>query len=208
MCVLQSARPGPYPDWMGFRPATYEPIRTRRTLLRTMTLDDVDAVHEYQSDPEVCRYMLYEPRTREEVAAKVAQWQHHGRLERDGDDLELAIDAVGAGVIGHLYFKLVSVDDLTAEIGWALNPRYQGHGYAAEGASALLDYAFGGLGLHRVKAELDPRNADSAALCRRLGMREEAHFVEDMWFKGAWGDTAVYAILDREWRARSTRQQP
>jgi aminoglycoside 6'-N-acetyltransferase len=33
-------------------------------------------------------------------------------------------------------------------------------------------------------------------------MRQEAHFVEDEWFKGEWGDTAVYAILDREWRAR------
>jgi hypothetical protein len=34
-------------------------------------------------------------------------------------------------------------------------------------------------------------------------MRQEAHFVEDLWFKGAWGDTAIYAILDREWAARN-----
>ena len=37
------------------------------------------------------------------------------------------------------------------------------------------------------------------ALCRRLGMREEAHFIEDIWFKHEWADTAVFAILDREW---------
>ena len=54
---------------------------------------------------------------------------------------------------------------------------------------------------HRVRAVLDPRNTPSAALCRRLGMRQEAHFVEDLWFKGEWGDTAVYAILAREWTA-------
>jgi RimJ/RimL family protein N-acetyltransferase len=54
-----------------------------------------------------------------------------------------------------------------------------------------------------VRAELDPRNAASIALCRRLGMREEAYFVEDLWFKGGWGDTGIYAILDREWAARS-----
>jgi RimJ/RimL family protein N-acetyltransferase len=54
-----------------------------------------------------------------------------------------------------------------------------------------------------VRAELDPCNAASIALCRRLGMREEAYFVEDLWFKGGWGDTGIYAILDREWAARS-----
>ena len=53
-----------------------------------------------------------------------------------------------------------------------------------------------------MRANLDPRNDASAALCRRLGMREEAHFVEDIWFKGEWADSAIYAILDREWRAR------
>jgi aminoglycoside 6'-N-acetyltransferase len=52
-----------------------------------------------------------------------------------------------------------------------------------------------------VRAELDPRNDASVALCRRLGKREEAHFVEDLWFKGAWGDTGIYAMLDREWRS-------
>mgnify|MGYP003293019980 CR=1 FL=1 len=45
---------------------------------------------------------------------------------------------------------------------------------------------------------------DIVALCRRLGMREEAYLVEDLWFKGAWGDTAIYAILDREWPASRT----
>jgi RimJ/RimL family protein N-acetyltransferase len=167
-----------------------------------MTPDDVDAVFAYQSDPEVCRYMLYEPRSRDEVARKLGEWQHMRRLAEDGDDLELAIDADGLGVIGHVYFKLVSTEDLGAEIGWALNREYQGRGFAEEAARALLGYAFGTLGLHRVKAELDPRNTASVALCLRLGMREEAHYVEDLWFKGAWGDTGVYAILDREWAAR------
>jgi RimJ/RimL family protein N-acetyltransferase len=137
------------------------------------------------------------------VAQKIAQWQHHRALAQDGDDLELAIQVDGVGVVGHIYFKLVSVADLTGELGWALHRDHQGKGYATEAARAILAYAFESLGLHRVKAELDPRNGASIALCLRLGMREEAHFVEDMWFKGAWADTGVYAILDREWRRRS-----
>lgn len=73
-----------------------------------------------------------------------------------------------------------------------------------EAAGAVLEIAFNGLGLHRASAVLDARNDASAALCMRLGMRDEAHFVEDLWFKGGWGDTTIYAILDREWAARAT----
>jgi RimJ/RimL family protein N-acetyltransferase len=67
----------------------------------------------------------------------------------------------------------------------------------------VLELAFTAIGLHRVMAQLSPLNTASIALCKRLGMREEAHFVEDLWFRGAWGDTGIYAILDREWAARS-----
>jgi RimJ/RimL family protein N-acetyltransferase len=73
-----------------------------------------------------------------------------------------------------------------------------------EAARAVLRIAFDDLGMHRASAVLDSRNHASAAVCARLGVREEAHFVEDLWFKGAWGDTAVYAILDREWAALAT----
>ena len=33
-------------------------------------------------------------------------------------------------------------------------------------------------------------------------MRHEAHHLQDMWFKGGWADTDVYAILAAEWHAR------
>ncbi|HEX7835458.1 MAG TPA: GNAT family N-acetyltransferase [Pseudolysinimonas sp.] len=189
---------------MTFTPATLESLRTARTTIRPLTADDVDAIHAYSSDPEICRYLLFEPRTREEVAEKIEEWaKGGGRLAEKGDYIEYGIDADGLGVIGHIYFTIVSVDDAGGEIGWTLRSDVQGKGYATEAASAMLDYAFDVLKLHRVRAELDPRNTASVALCRRLGMREEAYYVEDLWFKGEWGDTGVYAILDREWAARS-----
>ena len=104
-------------------------------------------------------------------------------------------------MIGHSYFKLTSTEDLSGEIGWSLHPDFEGQGYASESARAMLEYAFGTLGLHRVTAELDPRNTASIALCKRLGMREEAYFREHMWFKGEWGDTGVYAVLASEFSA-------
>jgi RimJ/RimL family protein N-acetyltransferase len=179
------------------------PLRTARLTIRAVTTADADGLHAYQSRQDVCRYLPYTPRSRAEVVGKIAQWSTALTLAADDDYWILAVERTGApGVIGDLYFAVKSTASAGGEIGWVLHPDHSGHGYMTEAAGALLDLAFAQLALHRVRAVLDPRNTPSAALCRRLGMRHEAHFVEDLWFKGEWGDTAVYAILAREWAAR------
>lgn len=80
------------------------------------------------------------------------------------------------------------------------DPAYQGWGYATEAMTAILDYAFGRLGAHRVAATTDARNDRAAALFARLGFRREGHFVRNAWFKGAWGDEFLFAVLADEWR--------
>lgn len=176
------------------------PLSAERLALRFMTADDVDDIHAYQSRPDVCRYLLFEPRDRAMVAEKVAQHAEARELRGDGDYWQIAIEHDGR-VIGDVYFTVKSLEQQTGEIGWTLHPDFHGRGYMSEAAGAVLAVAFGQIGLRRVIAELDPRNAGSTALCRRLGLREEAHFVEDVWFKGEWADTGIYAILAREWRA-------
>jgi RimJ/RimL family protein N-acetyltransferase len=82
-----------------------------------------------------------------------------------------------------------------------LQPRGLRKGYATESARALIDRCFEDWGVHRVYAEMDPRNRASARLCERLGMRLEAHLREESRFKGEWGDLLVYAVLASEWIA-------
>ena len=179
------------------------PLRTERLVLRAMTAEDVDDIHAYQSREDVCRYLPYEPRTREEVAERVARYAQTNELCGDGDYWQLAVERASdpGRAIGDVYFSVKSTANSAGMIGWTMHPDFHGHGYMTEAASAVLEIAFAEIGLHRVAADLDPRNAGSIALCKRLGMREEAHFVEDLWFKGDWADTGIYAILDREWRA-------
>jgi RimJ/RimL family protein N-acetyltransferase len=178
------------------------PLHTARLTIRSVTAADVDALHAYQSDPDVCRYLPYEPRTRAEVAERVARNAAALELAGDGDFWQLALERADqpGRVIGDLYFSILSTEHATGEIGWVLHPEATGQGYVTEAARAVLDLAFGAMRLHRVRAQLDPRNETSIAVCRRLGMREEAHFVQDIWFRGAWADTGIYAILAGEWR--------
>ncbi len=187
------------------------PIHTERLRLRLMVESDVDDIFAYQSREDVVRYELFEPRTREQVAEKVATYATASSLAIEGDYLQLAVELPtaegGPRVIGDSYFKLSSLENSRGEIGWTLHPDFMRQGYATEAARAMLAVAFEQIGLHRVVAELDPRNGPSIALCRRLGMREEAHFVKDLWFKGDWGDTGMYAILREEWLSTAQIQR-
>jgi RimJ/RimL family protein N-acetyltransferase len=182
------------------------PINTARLTLRLMTPQDVDDVFAYQSREDVCRYLLFEPRTRDEVIDRVDKFSAATRLAADGDFLQLALELPAtadspARVIGDSYFTIASLENSRGEIGWTMHPDFSGLGYASEAARAVLGIAFDTIGLHRVVAELDPRNDASIALCKRLGMREEAFFVKDLWFKGDWADTGMYALLRDEWLA-------
>ena len=193
----------PNPRFAGALPWDFhKPIHGERIRLDALRDDDFEPLYELQSDPVVCRYLLYEPRSREKVAEVLTRDAAATRLAKPGDYLQPAIRDSDGRFVGTMYFELKSVDDRTAEIGWLVGPAFQGRGYAREAAAMLLDLAFGELGLHRVIAELDPRNTASVRVCERLGMRKEGHFVEQMWLKDEWTDTGSYAILDREWRAR------
>ena len=88
-------------------------------------------------------------------------------------------------------------------IGYSIATKHQGHGYATEALSALLDYVFGTLNKRRVTAGADADNNASIALMERVGMRREAHFIESVWFREKWADEVRYAILQSEWQHRS-----
>jgi rhodanese-related sulfurtransferase len=74
-----------------------------------------------------------------------------------------------------------------------------GLGYATEAVQALIGVAFGTYGMRRVIAHVDSRNAASARLCERVGMKREAHLRQDCWTKGEWTDSLIYGLLAREW---------
>jgi RimJ/RimL family protein N-acetyltransferase len=176
-------------------------IRTERLLLRRCREDDLDRLAEMQALPEVARYLYWEPRSREEVSETLARRIATTRLERDDDWVVLAVERQEDGLLlGDVTVFLRSVEHRQAEVGWVFHPDAAGHGYATEASRALIDLAFDDLQAHRVFARTDARNDPSSALCRRLGMRQEAHFRESELFKGSWGDELVFAVLATEWR--------
>ena len=112
--------------------------------------------------------------------------------------------AVGAVVRKHQTGACAAMpradDHSQCEIGFTIAPRYQGRGYATEAVRLLVGYLFA-RGKHRITACCDARNAASAAVLGRLGMRREGHLRQSTWAKGEWTDDLLYALLQEEWRA-------
>jgi RimJ/RimL family protein N-acetyltransferase len=178
------------------------PVRTERLLIRPLTADDVDAMHAYRSIPEVCRYVPFEPMTKDDIAARIGRQYARRELTDEGEAFILGVEVAESGALaGDVMLAWSSREHATAEIGWMQHPEHSGRGYATEAAQAILRLAFDGIGLHRVMARLDERNDASARVCQRLGMRQEARLVENEWLKGEWTNELDFAILDREWRA-------
>ncbi|WP_130799887.1 GNAT family N-acetyltransferase [Streptomyces otsuchiensis] len=178
-----------------------EPIRTARLVLRPFTADDEADMLAFESRPDVARYLYNEARTPEDNARELALRQGQTALRADGDTITLAVDAAGT-VIGYVLLTLRSGQHRQGEFGYVFHPDHGGQGYATEAAVEILRLAFETARMHRVIGRCDARNTASAALMERLGMRQEAHFVESEIFKGEWGSELHYAMLESEWRAR------
>jgi RimJ/RimL family protein N-acetyltransferase len=178
------------------------PIRTERLLLRPWRDDDVDIYHRLKGDPEVVRYMYDVPLTRAGAAAKLASLR--STLTEHGQWTNVAVEVAATGeVVGEVGLGWTSRDHRLADIGYTFFAGHRGRGYATEAATALIDLAFTALGAHRVAGHLDARNTASARVLERLGMRREAHLVENEWVKGEWTDELIYGILAAEWAARA-----
>lgn len=185
------------------------PVATERLTLRPFTQDDLDDLHAYQSLPDVARHLFRPPLTRDQCARSLTRRAAGTAWAEDGDDLVVAVcETGGTTVVGEIVLKLASARARQAEIGWVFHPAYGGRGYATEAARATASLAFAELNVHRLFARLDVLNTGSVRVCERLGMRREAHFVENDLDGERWADEYVYATLAREWKTDPVRRDP
>ncbi|MBR5871795.1 MAG: GNAT family N-acetyltransferase [Clostridia bacterium] len=178
------------------------PKKTERLLLRPYFPEDADDFYAYMSDDEVVRFEPYPPMTRAEADAELE------RRTADPDFIAVCLppdDSHPFGrLIGHIFFTPCAFS--AWEIGWMLDRRFQGMGYAREAAAAVIGAAFREQIAHRVIAMCNPENEASERLMIRLGMRCEGRLVKNLWFhtdahgQPVWLDTVMYAVLCEEWQ--------
>jgi RimJ/RimL family protein N-acetyltransferase len=182
------------------------PLQTDRLLLRPFARGDLDALYAIHSNEEVARYLYNEPRTLEEVRELLDLKIAGAEVRREGHTLNAAVVLrQTGGLVGDVSLHWASETHSQGEIGFLIHPAWHGNGFATEAARPVLAFAFEKLRLHRVIGRTEARNLGSARVLEKLGMRREAHLVENEWVKNEWQSELIYALLSREWSAQSVQ---
>jgi RimJ/RimL family protein N-acetyltransferase len=178
------------------------PLETERLRLRFTTPGDFGPLLELQGREDVTRWLPWGPRDEAQVRKSLAWKIAATTIAADGDSFTLAIERKDTGAYaGDIGLFAVSHEHRGGELGYILHPDHHGQGFATEAAGPLLEVGFTCFGMRRIVARLEPRNLASARVLEKLGMRREAHFVENELLRGEWQSELVYAMLEAEWRA-------
>lgn len=172
-------------------------LDTERLCLRHPCSRDTEAIFAIFGDPVPMRYWSHEPlddldAARDYLASIDAGFEQRALFqwavtERGADDL-----------VGTVTLTAWDRVNRHAEIGFVLHPSYWGKGYASEAVRRVLAFGLDAMDLHRVEAELDPRNGASARLLERLGFRYEGLLRERWFLYDEWCDSALYGLLQRD----------
>lgn len=176
-------------------------LKTERLVLRPLVARDAPALFGIFSDRQVMRYWSSAAWGSEAVAAGYIA--KDARALRKGEHLRLGIETgASAELIGMCTLYAFMRQCRRAEIGYALSSTSWGCGYMHEALSRLLGYGFEDLDLHRVEADVDPRNMASARSLERLGFLKEGYMRERWIVDGEVSDTSFYGLLRSDWCAR------
>jgi RimJ/RimL family protein N-acetyltransferase len=186
-------------DW-GSRLPT---LTTDRLTLRALSASDVADVFNVFSDPVVMRYWDGPPMKTFQEAMKYIDQIHQGFRRRELFQWGVA-DAATDAVIGTCTLIHFSRRHERSEIGFALRQSQWGKRLGSEAVGALLEFAFDTLRLHRLEADVDPRNERSLRLLERFGFRREGLLRERYYANGERQDTVMLGLLRPNW-GRSVR---
>jgi [ribosomal protein S5]-alanine N-acetyltransferase len=168
-------------------------LETDRLVLRELVADDVAAVHEYASDPEVTRFMTWGPNTIEATRAYVATV-----IDRPAgrDEFGLAVTLRDRGrLIGSVGIGIRSGEHRRGELGYVLNRDCWGQGFATEATRRLVRFGFDELDLHRIEATCHPDNRGSARVLEKAGFQFEGRLRDHLRAGGQWRDSLLYATI-------------
>lgn len=171
-------------------------LKTERFVIRAFERKDLEVFAQYRSQKLVAKYQSWTSFTHQD-AVEFFEDMDYSTFGGEGKWYQLAISTLETDeLVGDLAVHFI--DKNQVEIGFTVSPEHQGKSFATEAISSLLAYVFGELNKHRVIAITDTENMAAYRLLEKLGFRREGHFIQNVFFKGAWGDEYQYALLHSE----------
>jgi RimJ/RimL family protein N-acetyltransferase len=173
-------------------------LHTPRLSLRPLVESDAAALLQVHAEPRVMQFSNTPPWTSLEQAQELIEgsrsWLSLGTAVCLG-----IVPKDATGLIGTCTLFDISRSSQRAEVGFLLGLSAWGRGYMTEALAALLNYAFGELGLNRIEADTDPRNLAATRVLEKLGFMREGLLRERWITAGQKSDSALYGLLRSDW---------
>jgi [ribosomal protein S5]-alanine N-acetyltransferase len=168
-------------------------IETMRLLLRRFCMEDAkDMFHNWASDPEVCRFLLWGPHEDVETSqSRIRQWVEHYEL---GDSYVWAIALKDRNMtIGSISVEISNDSSMSCEVGYCIGKPYWGRGIMTEALRAILHYLFYEVGYQKIFAKHDTLNIASGKVMQKAGMHlVKYEYKVGLHRDGSYYDCAVY----------------
>jgi ribosomal-protein-alanine N-acetyltransferase len=184
---------------LSFKP--FAILESNRLLLRAVTKSDMNEVLALRGNPKTMKFI-----PRPLVTTTKMALEHIEMIAKKIEDnlgINWAITLKGnpklIGIIGHYR---IQPENYRSEIGYMLLPEYQNQGITSEAINLVLDYGFNQLNFHSVEAVVDPENFGSINVLEKNGFIKEAHFLENEYWDGKFWDSAVYSLLNRNFKKK------
>ena len=144
-------------------------IETERLILRRFAIEDAPAMFaNWASDPEVTKYLTWQPHKNPEVTRMlITEWVASYKRE---DYYQWAIELKGFGIIGSIGVVDVSESKQEAELGYCIGKAHWGKGIMPEAVKAVINFLFDEIHFRRITAKHDIENPNSGRVMAKAGM--------------------------------------
>ena len=176
-------------------------ILTKRTRLRLIDLSDLESIHNLHSLPETDEFnTLGIPYCIEETKHIIESWIVDNNLN-EIMNYTFAIENIFDGeFIGLFGFKLWTKKHRRGEVWYKIHSKDWGKGFATEVLTAIIDFGFDNLNLHRIQAGCAVDNIGSIRVLEKVGMIREGRGRQVLPLKSGWSDNFEYSVLDTDKR--------
>jgi ribosomal-protein-alanine N-acetyltransferase len=200
--ITDSYSPGVSSDWKQQLPV----LTGRQVRLRELKLSDAPSLFALLTTEEVSRFISPPPSTVEGFERFIG-WTHRQRAAGTYACYAVTVEGYDTA-IGIFQVRETEPGFSTAEWGFALGSAFWGTGLFQECAELVVEFAIETLGVHRLEARAAVKNGRGNGALVKIGAVQEGILRKSFLRNGEYLDQALYAIIDIDWRSRTSVRPP
>jgi len=167
---------------------------TPRLILQPTVVTDAEELFAVYGDEEVMRFWDTPPLRNVAELREMLSWVL-GAGKNDTSQMWSVRGVSPSNIFGMVSYHHLERWHHRADISFLFARRYWGKGVATEALTALIDYCFNRLLLHRLVALVDPANERSHKIVHRLGFRKEGVLVDHICNAGQYHTVILYGLV-------------